>query len=177
MESITWSWKHLSAEVESKEAADAFFYTGAPVEAYQDCFYASAGLAGVVLLFGAIAAICTAFDVAQYRSLKDSGKLAFISHIAYCLIFLGTAAPYSIAMVRVLFAPGAPNALLQPYIQRCIFYPLAFQLAMYVFEGAFRSVLRINWFLFVHHLMFCTFLVLAFQSQSLFVIKDSAFTY
>ncbi len=38
-------------------------------------------------------------------------------------------------------------------------------------QGAFRSVLRINWFLFVHHLMFCTFLVLAFQSQSLFVIK------
>ncbi len=38
-------------------------------------------------------------------------------------------------------------------------------------QGAFRSVLRINWFLFVHHLMFCTFLVLAFQSRSLFVIK------
>ena len=38
-------------------------------------------------------------------------------------------------------------------------------------QGAFRLVLRINWFLFVHHLMFCTFLVLAFQSQSLFVIK------
>ncbi len=43
MESIGWSWRSLSAEVESKEAADAFFYTGAPVEAYQDCFYASAG--------------------------------------------------------------------------------------------------------------------------------------
>jgi len=90
--------------------------------------------AGVVVLFGLTAAICMGFDVAQYRSLKDVGKLILISHIAYCLIFLGTAAPYSIAMVRVLFAPGAPNGLLQPYIQRCIFYPLAFQLAMYVFE-------------------------------------------
>ncbi len=43
MESIGWSWRNLSADVESKEAEDAFFYSGAPVEAYQDCFYASAG--------------------------------------------------------------------------------------------------------------------------------------
>lgn len=43
MESNGWSWRNLRAEVESQEAADAFFYTGAPVEAYQDCFYASAG--------------------------------------------------------------------------------------------------------------------------------------
>ncbi len=91
-------------------------------------------LAGVVLVFGLTAAICMTFDVAQYRSLKDANKLTLITHIAYCLIFLGTAAPYSISMVRVLFAPGAPSGLLQPYIQRCIFYPLAFQLAMYVFE-------------------------------------------
>ena len=32
-------------------------------------------------------------------------------------------------------------------------------------------MLRINWFLFVHHIMFCIFLVLAFQSQSIFVVK------
>ncbi len=38
-------------------------------------------------------------------------------------------------------------------------------------QGFFRSVLRINWFLFVHHLMFCTFLVLGFQSQSNLVVK------
>ncbi len=43
MESIGWSWRNLSAGVESKETEDAFFYSGAPVEAYQDCFYASAG--------------------------------------------------------------------------------------------------------------------------------------
>ncbi len=98
------------------------------------CVTTASVLAGVVLVFGLTAAICMAFNVAQYRSLKDASKLTLITHIAYCLIFLGTAAPYSIAMVRVLFAPGAPSGLLQPYIQRCIFYSLAFQLAMYVFE-------------------------------------------
>ena len=40
-----------------------------------------------------------------------------------------------------------------------------------VLQGAFRAVLRINWFLLVHHLMFCTFVVLAYQAESIFVIK------
>ena len=31
--------------------------------------------------------------------------------------------------------------------------------------------MRINYFLFIHHIIFCTFVVLAFQSQSLFMLK------
>ena len=38
-------------------------------------------------------------------------------------------------------------------------------------QGAFRAVLRINGFLLIHHLMFCTFVVLAYQAESIFVIK------
>lgn len=45
------------------------------------------------------------------------------------------------------------------------------KMCLCLLQGAFRAVLHINWFLFVHHLVFCTFLVLAFQSQSIFVIK------
>ena len=42
-------------------------------------------------------------------------------------------------MVKVLFGPGAPAALLQPAVYRSIFYPLAFQLMMYVFEVRIMS--------------------------------------
>ena len=42
---------------------------------------------------------------------------------------------------------------------------------MHVLQGAFRAVLRINWFLFVHHLVFCTIIVLAFQAESIFAVK------
>lgn len=38
-------------------------------------------------------------------------------------------------------------------------------------QGAFRAVLRVNYFLVVHHIIFCTLFLLAFQSQSLFMIK------
>lgn len=38
-----WSWQHLSNDVASDQAAALFFGSDAPVEAYRDCFYASAG--------------------------------------------------------------------------------------------------------------------------------------
>ena len=38
-------------------------------------------------------------------------------------------------------------------------------------QGSFRAVLRINTFLVMHHIIFCIFLVLAFQSHSIFVVK------
>lgn len=43
-------------------------------------------------------------------------------------------------------------------------------------QGAFRAVLRINCFLLVHHLMFCTIIVLAFQAESIFIVKVGMIT-
>ena len=92
------------------------------------------GPAGIILLFGLTAAACTAINIAGYRGLKDVSRLIFVSHIAYLLLFISSVAPYSLAMVKALFGPGAPAALLQPAVYRSIFYPVAFQLVMYVFE-------------------------------------------
>lgn len=83
-------------------------------------------LAGVILLYGLTAASCRLGNLGNYRQLKDPAKLILVSHIAYLLVFLGTATPYTIAMVKVLFAPGAPANLLHPYMQRCIFFPTVF---------------------------------------------------
>ena len=47
---------------------------------------------------------------------------------------------------------------------------------MCILQGAFRAVLRINHFLFVHHLMFCTIIVFAFQAESIFIVKVGMIT-
>lgn len=85
-------------------------------------------------MFAGLAALCRRFNIASYTSRKAEGKLIFVSHMAFFLLFLGTTVPYSIGMVKVLFAPDAPSALLQPSLYRCLLFPIAFQLAMYVFE-------------------------------------------
>ena len=47
---------------------------------------------------------------------------------------------------------------------------------VHLLQGAFRAVLRINCFLFVHHLMFCTIIVFAFQAESIFIVKVGMIT-
>ena len=79
--------------------------------------------------------------------------------------------PYSIAMVRLLFTPGGLSSLGHSTTYLSVAYPLALQLTMYGAEGAFRAVSRVNVFLIIHHLMFCSFLVLAFEAESPFVLK------
>ena len=90
--------------------------------------------AGVIILFGLTAALCKAYDAGGYRKLTDAAKLILASHIVYSVVLMSTAAPYSVGLVKAMFAPDAPATLLQQSVQRCLFLPLGFQLALYVFE-------------------------------------------
>jgi len=90
--------------------------------------------AGIILLFVVLAFLCKRFDIGKYRSLPDASRLVFVCHNAFFLIFLTTAIPYSIALVKVLFAPTAPLPLLQSSMYRCMSFPLALQVGMYVLE-------------------------------------------
>lgn len=53
-----WSRTHLRAAVASDEAAAVFFRSAAPVEAYRDCFYASAGIVSRPPRQGRLVAFC-----------------------------------------------------------------------------------------------------------------------
>ena len=86
------------------------------------------------MLFGCFGALCNAYNLGGYRKLTSTAKLIFVSHIVYSVVLLGTATPYSVGTVKALFGPDAPASLLQPSVQRCLFFPLGFQLALYVFE-------------------------------------------
>ncbi len=90
--------------------------------------------AGIILLFVVLAFLCHRFDIGKYRRLPDGSRLIFVCHNAFFLIFLTTAIPYSIALVKVLFAPTAPLPLLQTSMYRCMSFPLALQVGMYVLE-------------------------------------------
>ncbi|KAL0038164.1 hypothetical protein WJX79_005736 [Trebouxia sp. C0005] len=166
-----WAWNNLGNGLSGSEVAEVqilFFEGRAPIDIYRAIYY---GAAGIILLFVVLALLCKRFDIGRYRSLPDASRLVFVCHNAFFLIFLTTAVPYSIALVKVLFAPTAPLPLLQSSMYRCMSFPLALQVGMYVLEGGCRAVMRINTFLVVHHVVFCTFSVLAFQAESLFLLK------
>lgn len=90
--------------------------------------------AGIILLFVLLAVVFRKFDVGGYRTLPDAARLIFVSHNAFFLMFLLTAAPYSFAVVSLLFAPSSPSNLLEKSIYRCLSFPLAFQVVMYAVE-------------------------------------------
>ena len=46
---------------------------------------------------------------------------------------------------------------------------------MYAAEGSLRAVCRVNVFLIIHHIMFCLFLVLALEGESIFVLKVDSY--
>ena len=166
-------WSSLNQGLASAQITSAIFNTGIFADFYKACFYAAAG---IILCFLAINLALT--GLTRYHSAsrklsfpKDAPRVVFTTHVAFCLIFTATFVPYSIALVRVLFSQRSVLSLGQPSTYRCIAYPLALQLMMYVFEGALRSVYRINLFLIIHHLMFCSMLALMLESSSTFVLK------
>lgn len=73
-------------------------------------------------------------DIGNYRRLKDTARLTFLTHVMFFLVFLITTVPYSVAMLRIFFAPLGPAYLLQAPTLRCISFPLGFQLVLYAYE-------------------------------------------
>ena len=73
-------------------------------------------------------------DFGNYRRLKDTARLTFLTHVMFFLVFLTTSIPYSVAMLRIFFAPLGPAYLLQTPTLRCVSFPLGFQLVLYAYE-------------------------------------------
>ena len=166
-------WDNLKQGVASAPITSAIFHSSVFADFYKACFYAAAG---TILLFLAIhlalAGLLRTYPASRRLDPpKDAQRVVFATHIAFCTIFTGTLVPYSIALVRVLFTSQSVLYFRQPNTYRCIAYPLALQLMMYVLEGSFRSVYHVNIFLIIHHPMFCSMLALALESTSIFVLK------
>ncbi len=137
---------------------------------YKSCYYSAAG---IILLFTIINLLLAKAGPGHLCKLRDSARVICSTHIAFFTIFLATTVPFSIAMVRVLFTSGGLAYLGDTTTYLSVAYPLALMLAMYGAEGAFRAVSHVNVFLIVHHLMFCSLVVLAFEGESPFVLKVS----
>lgn len=89
---------------------------------------------GLILVLAVVATIAYKLDLGNYRHLKDAARLTFLTHAIFFLVFLTTSVPYSVAMLKILFAPLGPAYLLQLPVVRCISFPLGFQLVLYAYE-------------------------------------------
>ncbi|KAK9838896.1 hypothetical protein WJX74_005448 [Apatococcus lobatus] len=166
-------WSNLSRGVASAPITAAIFNSGIFADFYKACFYAAAGTIPLFLAINlALAGLARKFPAGCWPSFpNDAQRVVFATHIAFCVIFTGTFVPFTVALVRILFTARSVLWLGQASTYRCIAYPLALQLMMYGFEGSLRSVYRVNVFLIIHHLMFCSMLALMLESTSTFVLK------
>ena len=162
------AWSNLKQGLLSPEAAYALVHSIVFSDFYKSCFYSAAG---IILLFLVANLALRRFGPSRLSKLSEVDRVVFITHIAFFLIFLGTVVPYTLAVFRVLFTLNGIRYLIQASTYRCVAYPLSLQLVLYAVEGSFRSVCRVNPFLIGHHLMFCSLLLLALESQYTFVIK------
>lgn len=161
------SWHYLTNGLDPMVAA-YLFQSRVLADFFKACYYCAAG---IILLFAFTNLLLAKLGPGHLCKLRDSARVIFVTHIAFFAIFLATYVPYSIAMVRILFTTGGLAHLRQSSTYLSVAYSLAFQLIMYGAEGSFRAVSRINVFLIIHHLMFCSLVMLAFEAKSPFVLK------
>lgn len=162
------AWSNLGAALSSNLAQLTLIRNGVFLDYWTAVFYSAVSF---IILMVAANTFFTRVGPKVVQEMSEVSRLILIIHILFLIIFLATCVPYSIALVRILFASDPILYFATPSTFYMIAFPLALQLVMYGYEGALRSVVRVNTFLVVHHVAFCAFVLLALQSRSVFVGK------
>lgn len=58
--------------------------------------------AGLILVLALLAVIAHKSDLGNYRRVKDTARLTFLTYVVSFLVFLSTSIPYSVAMTQNL---------------------------------------------------------------------------
>ncbi len=162
------AWENLSAALGSSLAELTLIRSDVFLDYWTAVFYSAVS---VIFLTVGANLLFTHVGPKTVREMSEVSRLIFINHLLFLIIFLATCVPYSIALVRILFASDPIKYFATPSTYYMIAFPLALQVVMYGYEGLLRSVIRVNKFLVIHHVSFCAFVLLALQSRFVFVGK------
>lgn len=105
----------------------------------------------------------------RFTSLEVHEQFIICTHIILIVIFIGQLIPYSYLMARMLFSSQFADVLQTHY--QVFFWSVSLHGMLYLVEGGFRSVVRLNSLLLLHHLLFFVMPILLFISGSVLVFK------
>ena len=105
----------------------------------------------------------------KFTSLEVHEQFIICTHIILIIIFIGQLIPYSYLMARMLFSSQFADVLQTHY--QVFFWSVSLHGMLYLVEGGFRSVVRLNSLLLLHHLLFYVMPILLFISGSVLVFK------
>ena len=105
----------------------------------------------------------------RFTGLEVHEQFIICTHIILIVIFIGQLIPYSYLMARMLFSSQFADVLQTHY--QVFFWSVSLHGMLYLVEGGFRSVVRLNSLLLLHHLLFYVMPILLFISGSVLVFK------
>lgn len=177
-------WHALTRATDALQSSDLFRARAAP-DLNQTAYY---GPAGVIILVFIITKVAHAFDIGSYRRLELHARLALVNRALFGLVYLVSFAPYTISAYFIFFSSTSGDGTngvvadgtsshgqhvhqLESWALRLVSCLLGVQLSMHVYEAGTRAVVDVDYFLILHHIVQCALPVLAFQSESPFVLK------
>lgn len=130
-------------------------------------------ISGTILTYLVIVNILSSFILPfiapRYRDLDVFGQMAVTTNCLYTILLLAQMVPYTVIIIGILF--GDCRSRQFPSFYYTVFVFLTTHAIMYAYEGIVRSVIKVNYFLLIHHAAFFVFMILEFTVQSNFVVK------
>lgn len=104
-----------------------------------------------------------------YRELDVFGQLAVTTNMLYVILLVLQTVPYTVVIIGILFGDAKSRDF--PPFYTIVFIFLTTHALLYAYEGVVRSIVKVNYFLLIHHMMFFVLMITEFVDQSNFVVK------
>ena len=105
----------------------------------------------------------------RFTSLEAHEQFIISTHILLVVVFVLQLLPYSYLMTRVLFSSQFADILQTHY--QVFFWSVSCHGMLYLVEGGFRAVVRLNSLLLLHHVLFFVMPLLLLVSGRVLVFK------
>jgi hypothetical protein len=109
----------------------------------------------------------------KFRTLDVFGQMAVTTNLLYVILLALQLVPYTVIIIGILF--GDRRSKQFPSFYYTVFVFITTHTIMYAYEGIVRSIIKVNYFLLIHHALFFVLVILEFENQSNFVVKVGGF--
>ncbi|GAX76394.1 hypothetical protein CEUSTIGMA_g3839.t1 [Chlamydomonas eustigma] len=132
-------------------------------------------VAGTIMVFMVMVNLMSCYIlpyfVPKFRELDVFGQMAVTTNLLYVILLCLQLVPYTVIVIGILF--GDQKSKQFPAFYYTVFIFLTTHFIMYAYEGIVRSIIKVNYFLLIHHAVFFILVIVEFVNQSNFVVKTS----
>ncbi len=161
-----WAWSNIYLFVSPNDlnilTTEAKYLSAGLVMMWSNCI-------STVLFFLLVQKALKGILKERFTSLELHEQFIVSTHIILVTIFILQLLPYSYLMARLLFSSQFTDILQSHH--KIFFWSVSCHGMLYLVEGGFRSVVRLNSLLLLHHVLFFVMPILLFISGRVLVFK------